>query len=71
MMSNIVEPLPYLDFGPLEGLVNRNSQNGPTIVSDINIDDVLNEIEIENRKWNISSLSKDQVRSMTNPKGNI
>ena len=70
-MSNIVDPLPYLDFGPLERLVNRNSQNGPTIVSDINIDDILNEIENENKKWNISSLSKDQVRLMTNPKGNI
>ena len=71
MMSNIVDPLPYLDFGPLERLVNRNSQNGPTIVSDINIDGILNEIENENKKWNISSLSKDQVRLMTNPKGNI
>ena len=69
MMSNIVDPLPYLDLGPLEGNVNRNSQNGPTMVSDINIDDILNEIENENKKWNISSLSKDQIRLMTNSKG--
>ena len=71
MMSNIVDPLPYLDFGPLERLINRSSQNGPIIVSDINIDDILNEIENENQKWNISSLSMDQIKLMTYPKGNI
>ena len=70
MISNIVEPLPYLDLRSLKELVSQNSQNGPTIVSDINIDDILNEIENENKKWNISSLSKDQIRLMTNPKGN-
>ena len=70
-MSNIADPLPYLDIGPLEELVNRNSQSVPTLVSDINIDDILREIENENRKWNISSLSKDQIRLITNPKGNI
>ena len=71
IMSNIADPLPYLDIGPLEELVNRNSQSGPTLVSDINIDDILSEIENENKKWNISSLSKDQIRLITNPKGNI
>ena len=48
MISNTVEPLPYLDLQPLEELVNQNSQNGPTIVSDINIDGILSEIENEN-----------------------
>ena len=69
--SNILDPLPYLDIGPLEELVEENSQNGPTFVSDLNIDDILNEVQKENKKWNISSLTRNQIKDITKPKGII
>ena len=69
--SNILDPLPYLDIGPLEELVEENSQNGPTFVSDLNIDDILNDAQKENKKWNISSLTRNQIKDITQPKGII
>ena len=69
--SNILDRLPYLDISPLEELVEENSQNGPTFVSDLNIDDILNEVQKENKKWNISSLTRNQIKDITKPKGII
>ena len=67
--SNIFDPLPYLDIGPLEELVERSIQKGPTFISDLNINNILNRVEEENKKWNISSLTKDQIKHITRPKG--
>ena len=69
--SNILDPLPFLDIGPLEELVAENSKNGPTFVSDLNIDDILNDAQKENKKWNISSLTRNQIKDITQPKGII
>ena len=71
MPSNIFDPLPYLDIGPLEELVAENSKNGPTFVSDLNIDDILNEVQKENKKWNVSSLTRNKIKDITKPKGII
>ena len=69
MPSNMFDPLPYLDIGPLEELVEQNSQNGQIFVSDLNIDNILNDVEEENKKWNISSLTRSQIKDITMPKG--
>ena len=69
--SNALDPLPFLDIGPLEELVGENAQNGPTFVSDLNIDDILNDAQKENKKWNISSLTRNQIKDITQPKGII
>ena len=69
--SDILDPLPYLDIGPLEELVERSGRKGPTFISDLNINNILNGVEEENKKWNISSLTNDQIKHITRPKGMI
>ena len=59
----------YLDIKPLQNLVIKDSQNGPIFLSDVNVDDFLSEVKEDNKKWNISSLSIDQVKEITKEKG--
>ena len=61
----------YLDIEPLERLVEKDIQGGPIIISDINIQDFLLRVEKDNNKWNISSLTKKQIKDITNTRGKV
>ena len=69
--SNDQTPHSYLDIAPLQTLVQNYSQNGSILISDVDMDDFLSAVEKDNEKWNISSLSLEQIKEITNEEGKV
>ena len=59
----------YLDIGILQALVEKDSAQGPVIISDFNINNFLSEVEKDNDRWNITALTANQIKDITNEEG--
>ena len=59
----------YLDIGILQALVENDSAQGPVIISDFNINNFLSEVEKDNDRWNITALTANQIKDITNEEG--
>ena len=59
----------YLDIGILQALVEKDSAQGPVIISDFNINNFLSEVEKDNDRWNITALTSNQIKDITNEEG--
>ena len=60
----------YLDIETLQQLVKGDSKKGPILISGTNIEDFLSTVEKDNQRWNISSLNGDEIKDMTESRGN-
>ena len=59
----------YLDIGILQALVEKDSAQGPVMISDFNINNFLSEVEKDNERWNITALTANQIKDITNEEG--
>ena len=59
----------YLDIGILQALIEKDSAQGPVIISDFNINHFLSEVEKDNDRWNITVLTANQIKDITNEEG--
>ena len=59
----------YLDIGILQALVENDSAQGPVIISDFNMNNFLSEVEKDNDRWNITALTANQIKDITNEEG--
>ena len=59
----------YLDIGTLQALVEKDSAHGPVIISELNINDFLSGVEKDNDRWNITALTANQIKDITNEEG--
>ena len=59
----------YLDIGALQALVEKDSAQGPVIISDFNINNFLLDVEKDNDRWNITALTANQIKGITNEEG--
>ena len=48
----------------LQKLVENDKKNGATVISGTNIEEFLSTVEKDNQKWNVSSLTEDQVKEI-------
>ena len=53
----------------LQKLVENAKENGLTVISGTNIEEFLSSVEKDNQKWNVSLLTEDQVKEITNSYG--
>ena len=59
----------YLDIGFLQALVEIVSSQCPVFISDFNINNFLSEVEKDNDRWNITALTANQIKDITNEEG--
>ena len=59
----------YLDIGTLQALVEKDSAHGPVIISEFNINNFLLDVEKDNDRWNITALTANQIKGITNEEG--
>ena len=59
----------YLDIGTLQALVEKDSAHGPVIISEFNINNFLSGVEKDNDRWNITALTANQIKDITNEEG--
>ena len=59
----------YLDIGTLQELVEKDSAQGPVIISELNINNFLLDVEKDNDRWNITALTANQIEDITNEEG--
>ena len=61
----------YLDIEPSQQLEQKDSQEDPIVISDINLQDLMVRLEKYHNKWDNSSLTQKQIKDNTNTRGNI
>lgn len=59
----------YLDIGILQALVEKDSAQGPVIISEFNINNFLSDVEKDNDRWNITALTANQIKDITYEEG--
>ena len=55
----------HLNIDTLQKLVNNDSAKGPIVISDTNIENFLSMVEKDNQNWNISTLTNDEIKDIT------